>query len=184
MQKNFVVTVTGPDRIGIVERVTGLLFKERGNVETSRMARLGGEFAILMLVSMAEERIAGLDADLLALTADGYKVTMTATDQTLAGGRTDWRQFRIEVEGADHEGIIHEVAQYLSGRGINIESVDSETTPAPVSGSPLFSMTAQIVAPPSLAGTGWEAGLKEIADHMNLEIRVSPLRDHADYRRG
>ena len=59
MQKNFVLTVTGPDRIGIVERVTGLLFEHGGNVETSRMARLGGEFAILMLVSMPEERSPG-----------------------------------------------------------------------------------------------------------------------------
>jgi glycine cleavage system transcriptional repressor len=172
MQKNFVLTVTGPDRIGIVERVTGLLFAHGGNVETSRMARLGGEFAILMLVSMPDDRVAGLDADLEALAADGYKLTTSATARAHAGAHPDWLPYRIEVEGADDEGIIHEVARYLSERGINIESVDSETTPAPVSGSPLFSMTAQVVAPPSLAGKGWEAGLQEIADRMNLEIRV------------
>ena len=50
MQKTFVLTLTGPDRIGFVEKVTGLLLERGGNVETSRMARLGGEFAILMLV--------------------------------------------------------------------------------------------------------------------------------------
>jgi glycine cleavage system transcriptional repressor len=172
MQKNFVLTVTGPDRIGIVERVTGLLCDQGGNVETSRMARLGGEFAMLMLVSMPEGRIAGLDGDLAILAAEGYKVTTTATDRSDAGTRPDWLPYRIEVEGADHEGIIHEVARYLSGRGINIESVESETTPAPVSGSPLFAMTAHVVAPPTLAGHGWEAGLDEIADRMNLEIRV------------
>src|SRR3984885_15164408 len=114
MQKNFVLTVTGPGRIGIVERVTGLLFGQGGNVETSRMARLGGEFAILMLVSMPEERIAELDAHLEALTTQGYKVTTTITNQAHAGARTDWRPYRIEVEGADDEGIIHEVARYLS----------------------------------------------------------------------
>jgi glycine cleavage system transcriptional repressor len=177
MQKNFVLTVTGPDRIGIVERVTGLLFAHGANVETSRMARLGGEFAILMLVSMPEGRIAGLDADLEALGAEGYKLTMTATNLAHAGGHPDWLPYRIDVEGADDEGIIHEVAHYLSERGINIESVDSETTPAPVSGSPLFSMTARVVAPPALAGQGWEAGLQEIADRMNLEIRVSSSHD-------
>jgi glycine cleavage system transcriptional repressor len=177
VQKNFVLTVTGPDRIGIVERVTGLLFEQGGNVETSRMARLGGEFAILMLVSMPEGRIAGLEGHLAALAADGYKVTTTATDQAHAGARPDWLPYRIEVEGADHEGIIHEVARYLSERRINIESVDSETTPAPVSGSPLFAMTALVVAPPTLAGLGWEAGLEEIANRMNLEIRVLSSRE-------
>jgi glycine cleavage system transcriptional repressor len=177
MQKNFVLTVTGPDRIGIVERVTGLLFDRGGNVETSRMARLGGEFAILMLVSMPEGRVTGLDGDLAVLTADGYKVTTTATDPAKAGARSGWLPYRIEVEGADDEGIIHEVARYLSARGINIESVDSETKPAPVSGSPLFAMTAHVVAPLALAGEGWEAGLTQIADRMNLEIRVAIAQD-------
>jgi glycine cleavage system transcriptional repressor len=173
---SFVLTVTGPDRIGIVERVTGLLVDHGGNVETSRMARLGGEFAILMLVSMPEGRISGLDGDLAALADDGYKVTTTGTDPADAKARPDWLPYRIEVAGADHEGIIHEVARYLAGRGINIESVESETTPAPVSGSPLFAMKAQVIAPPTLANQGWEAGLKALADRMNLEIRVSSPR--------
>ncbi len=173
MQKNFVLTLTGPDRIGIVDRMTGLLLDRGGNVETSRMARLGGEFAILMLVSMPEDRLAGLDADLEGLAAQGYKVTTTPTERTYAEAHPGWRSYRIEVRGADHEGIIHEVAHYLSGRGINIETVDSETTAAPISGSPLFAMTAQVVVPPSLAGSGWEAGLEEIGDRLNLEIRVA-----------
>jgi glycine cleavage system transcriptional repressor len=177
MQKNFVLTVTGPDRIGIVERVTGLLFQQGGNVELSRMARLGGEFAMLLLVTIPENRIPGLDGDLELLAADGYKVTTTPTDRSDAGTRPEWLPYQIEVEGADDEGIIHEVARYLSGRGINIETVDSETTLAPVSGSPLFAMKARVVAPPTLAGEGWEAGLQEIADRLNLEIRVSPSRD-------
>jgi glycine cleavage system transcriptional repressor len=177
MQKTFVLTVTGADRIGIVERVTGLLFEQGANVETSRMARLGGEFAMLMLVSMPEGRITGLDGALAALVGDGYKVTTSATKPGFVAARPDWLPYRIEVEGADDEGIIHEVARYLSKRGISIESVDSETTPAPVSGSPLFSMTALVVAPPAVAGKGWEAGLAEIADRMNLEIRVSSAHD-------
>src|SRR4051794_4672151 len=75
MQRQFVLTLTGPDRIGIVERVTRLLLDRGGNVETSRMARLGGEFAILSLVSMPAEQFAGLGADLESLAAEGYKVT-------------------------------------------------------------------------------------------------------------
>ena len=173
MQKNFVLTVTGPDRIGIVERVTRLLFERGGNVELSRMARLGGEFAMLMLVTIPESQVGGLNGDLAYLADDGYKVTTTPTDRSGAGTRPTWLPYVIEVQGADHEGIIHEVAGYLSGRGINIESVDSETTAAPVSGSPLFAMNAQVLAPPALAGEGWEAGLQEIADRLNLEIRVS-----------
>ncbi len=177
MQKNFVLTVTGPDRIGVVERVTGLLFEQGGNVETSRMAHLGGEFAILMLVSMPVDCLGALDVKLNALAAEGYKVTTTPTDRAPAAVHPDWLPYRIEVEGADDEGIIHEIARYLAERGINIEWVDSETTAAPVSGSPLFAMTARVLARPSLDARTWQAGLQEIADRMNLEIRVSSSHD-------
>src|SRR5580693_7761529 len=150
MKMKFVLTLTGPDRIGIVDEVTGLLLERGGNVETSRMARLGGEFAVLMLVSMPAEQFSGLEKGLETLTAQGYKVTTTLAGQTYAQAHPGWLPYRIEVEGADHEGIIHEVAHYLSGRGISIESVDSVSTPAPTSGSPLFAMTAQVVVPPGL----------------------------------
>src|SRR5580693_8255534 len=114
MKKNFVLTLTDPDLIGIVKRVTGLLLDRGGNVETSRMARLGGEFAVLMLVSLPSEHCADLDKNLEILTAEGYTVTTAQAEQTYAEAHPGWLPYRIEVEGADHEGIIHEVAQYLS----------------------------------------------------------------------
>jgi glycine cleavage system transcriptional repressor len=176
MLRNFVLTLTGPDRIGIVDRVTGLLLARRGNVETSRMARLGGEFAVLMLVSMPAEQFAGLGHDLETLIAEGYRVTTTHAEQTYAEAHPGWRPFRIEVQGADHEGIIHQVAHYLSQQGISIESMESETTAAPVSGSPLFTMSADVVVPPGLADRDWPQGLEQVASQMNLEIRVTPAK--------
>jgi len=62
MRTNIVFTLTGPDRIGIVESVTKMLLGHGANVESSRMTRLGGEFAMLMLVSMPEQP-ASLDGD-------------------------------------------------------------------------------------------------------------------------
>jgi glycine cleavage system transcriptional repressor len=103
-------------------------------------------------------------------------VTTTLAERGYAEAYPGWLLYRIEIQGADHEGIIHQVAHYLSRHGINIESVDSETTLAPVSGSPLFAMTAQVVVPPDLSGKGWETGLQEIGDRMNLDIRVSALQ--------
>ena len=52
--------------------------------------------------------------------------------------------------------------------------MDSETTSAPISGNPLFAMTALVVVPPRLAGQGWEDGLEELGGHTSLEIRLFP----------
>ncbi len=55
-QQALVLTATGPDKLGIVEHVTDVVEEHGGNVEASRMARLGGEFAMLMLVSEPTDR--------------------------------------------------------------------------------------------------------------------------------
>src|SRR3954470_13224658 len=171
--RDFVLTLTGADRIGIVEELTRILLDRGGNVETSRMARLGGEFAVLMLVSLPEGRSAGLDRDLEGLVARGYKVTITPTEQRgTAEVHPGWLPHRIEVRGADHDGIVHRVAHHLSRHGINIEALETDTTPAPFGGVPLFNMTARVVVPPGPPDPGWKAGLEEIGHELNLEIQV------------
>ncbi len=179
MRANMVFTLTGPDRVGIVEKVTGMLLDLGANVETSRMARLGGEFAMLMLVSLPQGQPAGLDEAVAALTAQGYKVTTSQTRQTYAEMHPGWLPFRIEVEGADHEGIIHQVARHLAECGINIESMETGIVHAPVSGTPIFTMTAIVAVPPGLAG-GWQTALHEAGGELNVEIKVSPLEKQAE----
>jgi len=173
MQRNFVLTLTGPDRIGIVDRVTRLLLDRGGNVETSRMARLGGEFAIPLLVSMPAEQCAGLANDLESLIAQGYKVTTTPTGTTYAEAHTGWLAYRIEVHGADHEGIIQEVAHYLSQHGINIESMETKTYAAPVSGTPIFRLEADISVPTKTNINSLRERFAGIQREENIDIELS-----------
>ena len=175
MRTNIVFTLSGPDRIGIVESVTKMLLDHGGNVESSRMARLGGEFAMLMLVSFPGEQPASLDRDVESLISNGYKVTTSRTGQTDAEAHPGWLPYRIEVEGADHEGIIHEVSLYLSERGINIESMETGVDYAPVSATPLFTMTAIVAVPPALANQKWDSALLNAGEVLNVDIKVTAL---------
>jgi len=172
MKRDIILTLTGPDRIGIVREVTGLLLAHGANVEISRMVRLGGEFAVLMQVALPQGITAELDSDLSVLIAQGYKVSTSELNRPETKAPEGWKSFRIEVQGTDHEGIIHEVSEYLSGLGANIESISSETTPAPTTGSPLFAMTALVVVPPDLAIPDWKAGFDAIGSKLNVEIDV------------
>jgi glycine cleavage system transcriptional repressor len=175
MRTDVVFTLTGPDRIGVVEEVTRAFLELGGNVETSRMARLGGEFAILMLVTFSEEARAELDAAFASLVAQGYKVTIGLTGPGAADEHADWLPYQVRVSGADHEGIVHEVAAGLARLGINIESAETCTSAAPVSGTPLFTMTAQVAVPPILAATDWVAALSAAGDDANVDIEVVAL---------
>lgn len=175
MRTHIIFSLTGRDRIGIVEMVTGLLLKRGGNVEISRMVRLGKEFAVLMLVAIPAEQLAGLCTDSEWLTAQGYQVSVSPTDGAYANLSPGWLPYRITVEGADHEGIIHEIARYLARCGVNIESMDTEITQAPVSGTPLFAMTALVAVPPDRPTSEWQIGLAEVGRLANVEIRVSAV---------
>jgi glycine cleavage system transcriptional repressor len=174
MQKHLIITVTGTDRVGFVEGVTKLVVDHGANVEQSRMARLGGEFAVLMLVSVEETAFDALRARVMKLSDEGHLVTTRATVQGPVADYQGFLPYTITVNGADHAGIIHAVTRSLAEQGINIETLDTGTAPAPMSGTPLFTMTATVAAPASISLTGLRAILSALGDKLNVDTIVAP----------
>jgi glycine cleavage system transcriptional repressor len=173
MGMNIVFTLTGTDRVGIVEEVTRSLLDLGGNIESSRMARLGGEFAVLMLVSLPDDKGSALEKTVAGLTARGYKITTTPTAQADTGSLRGQVPYRIEVHGADHEGIVHHIAHSFAARGISIETMETGNTRAPNSGIPLFSMNALVLAPPEIDERSWRQELDDIGHDQHVDITVS-----------
>lgn len=176
MRTGIVFTLTGRDRVGIVEEVSRLLLDLDGNVETSRMARLGGAFAILMMASMPEERLGEVDAAFAHLVSEGYRVDVTRTGVP-PESHNGWVPYLLEVSGADHEGIVHEIAHGLSERGVNIETMETWTTSAPVSGTALFHLTASVAVPPDLAEPDWIPAVVEAGREANVDVKVTAARE-------
>ena len=175
MLKNIVLTLTGRDKIGIVDSVTSVIVKRDGNVEASRMARLGGEFAMLMLVALPDKEFANLDQDFQQMRGEGYQVTLLQTEDD-SKKYAGWLPYEIEVAGADHEGIIHDISHHLAIQGINIESMDTSSAPAPMSGTPLFMMKGVILVPPKLNFHAWSNALEEIGDKLNVSVKVEMVK--------
>lgn len=173
MRASAVLTLTGPDRVGIVEEVSRELLAVGANVEASRMARLGGEFAMLVLLSLPAESLDGLADASASLRNRGYKVTTSVTAPVDVPSHPGWLSYRVDVEGADHEGIVHEIAAGLAKKGISIESAETSTQTAPHSGSPLFCMSAAVAVAPGLDEGDWIASLKDAARLANVDVRVT-----------
>jgi glycine cleavage system transcriptional repressor len=172
MRKNIVLSLTGPDRIGIVEYVTKILLEYDCNVETSRMTRLGGEFAMIMLFTLPLSDEGVLEKFVARLNSQGFKVTAGFTEENYEKRYMNWLPFQINVHGADHEGIVHHVAVYLQKSGINIESMDTFIKPAPMSGTPFFFMDAVVMVPLHIVGSDWIEDLKDVANDLNVEIEI------------
>lgn len=174
MQKHLVMTFTGRDRPGIVEYLTKLVLDHSGNVEASRMSRLGGEFAVLMLIAVPSAKFEALRETVRGLRGEDYKVTTRETDHSYGRNFAGWIPFQIKVVGADHEGIIHQIAHHLAGRGINIETMDTGLIEAPMSGTPLFTMSAVVLAPPELSYHELRDELATVGNSLNVDTEVSP----------
>jgi glycine cleavage system transcriptional repressor len=174
MRKELVLTLTGHDRVGLVEHVTRLVLDCGGNVEASRMARLGGEFAMLMLVSVSDLKLNDLKQVISSLQNEGFTVCSCQTEAVESSKYAGWLPYQLEVNGADHEGIIHHIAHHLATYNINIEHLDTDMVKAPMSGAPLFVMTAVVYVQPNLSYRQLQTELNTLGDTLNVDIKFLP----------
>ena len=173
MTKEYLVTtVVGPDRRGIVEQITAVVSNNQANIEESRMARLGGEFAVIMLISLPGAKEEDLMAGLDQLKEQNLTVLIRPTNLSRLEKFQGYVPYEISVIGADHEGIVHSVARYLASERINIETMDTHVTQAPITGTPLFSMQATVQAPPELTLQQLRQKLAEVGDELGVDIEV------------
>jgi glycine cleavage system regulatory protein len=172
MTTYLVVTVTCPDRPGIVERITEVVVRHAANWEDSRMARLGGDFAGIVLISVAPAEAGALTQSLLALADEETTVAVKTTRSEEITVLARSRLFQLHLAGADHEGIVHTVSAYLATRGINVESMETHLTRAPMSAAPLFHMDAVLKVPAELPVSELDQGLHEIGESLGVDIDV------------
>ena len=164
---NLIISAVGSDRPGIVSEISGVITSHGGNVEESRMSRLGSDFAIIMLVTVAPDWEESLEVALKSIT----ELTIT-TKPTKLPQVSDGRQFRIDLSGADNEGIVKVLSKYLAEKSINILEMETHTSQAPVSGTPLFNLNAFVSIPNDVEEKLIQADLSQIAQDLGVEIQL------------
>jgi len=169
---HLVVTAVGHDKRGTVEKITDIAVTHHANIEESKMARLGGEFAVIMLLSLLDENVDGIISGFDNLKAQGLTVASRITDFSRLQKFKGYVPYEISVIGADHEGIVNRVASYLASEQINIEEMDTTVTNAPHTGTPLFSMSARVQAPPDISLGQLRKKLAKAGDELDVDIEV------------
>jgi len=162
-----VITLLGADRPGLVETVSKAVADHGGNWEESRMARLAGHFAGVLLVSVAPGAAEALESQLRAL--GGMQVVVDRGKDSRAEGS---RLMEIELVGNDRPGIISEVSAVLAARGVNIEELESSSESAPMAGHNLFRMVARVSAAGALDTAALRAELEALAGDLMVDISL------------
>ena len=175
-----VFSAIGADRVGIVDDLSGLVSEGGGNIEESKMAVLGGEFAVIMLVSMEGSALEAMVArtgeieSRLSLKL-GVQVTRASADSEGSRALERGRPYSLETVSLDGKGIVHAVSAVLREYGINIEDLETRTERAPLTGAPLFRMKANIVLGQGVAIAALRKELEELQAAQDLDIVLMPL---------
>ncbi len=161
-----VLTALGPDRPGIVKEIASYVRRHGGNIEDTRMSKLGGEFAVLVLVTGQLESISQLEKSLSELDAAlGISCFMRRTTTTPASGTL----YQLEASGFDQPGIVENVSQVLAEKGVNVTSFSSRVENVPLSGTAMFFLDAQISLPDGMLIRELEGALSAVCERENLE---------------
>ena len=167
MQNRYVITFIGSDRRGIVEQLADVIQQQHGNWLDSKLSQLGGKFAGLILVELADDRSAALEKALRDLPGGDLSVRITEAGQA---SREVGTALTLTLTGPDRPGIVREISRALAAAGINVSKMESHVEGAAFTGEPMFHATLNASAPEILSVDAFQESLDRIADEMTLEI--------------
>ena len=176
IQNNYlVITASGEDKVGLVDRLSSKIAESGCNIEESRMAVLGGQFALIMLLSGPWNALSKLEGQ-MGLLGDQLGLTIIHKRTQKRDRTQPVIPYTVEVVAMDHPGIVRNLAAFFSKNGINIEELQTDTYPAPHTGTSMFSviMTVGIHADvhiPTLRGN-----FLDYCDDLNLDASFEASR--------
>jgi glycine cleavage system transcriptional repressor len=174
MQKreNLILTAVGPDKIGLVEKISEFIVQKGCNIEDSKMAVFCGEFALIVLIS-------GEPKDLLKIanthnelgTQTGLNIWVKEPSQKRTAEPS--LPYKLTASCLDHPGVVHRLSSVLCNLAVNIESMETKTYHAPESGTPIFRLEAIISIPAKLNVNALRTRFTEIEREENIDIELS-----------
>lgn len=128
MSHYLVFTALGTDRTGIVSEITKLTSEFGCNIDDSRMAILGKEFTLVMLLSGSKSAINQIESRLPILAHS--LALLTIIKRTTQPVKAIIKEcLEVEINGKDSKGILKQVTQFFAKRKIDLTSIKTVADP-------------------------------------------------------
>jgi len=170
MRQYLILFSAGKDRPGIVDDISTVLYEAGANIEDSRMAVLGGCFSVMTLFSCTAKQVEAVRAGLQKLKKLGLNCFLHEAQDPRAAKKRPGIPLRFEVTAMDHPGIVNRFVRLLHVREVNIESLVTQVSRAPLSGAPLFNLSLEATVPASASIALVKEELENLAREMNVDL--------------
>jgi glycine cleavage system transcriptional repressor len=171
------LTASGKDRPGIVAAITKVLLEQDCNIEDSQMARLGPDFACMLMIRMPEGMVSDQLTRQLAAVANEFGLRTYAEDlrpEEAGESHPDHLKHVIHVYGADRKGIVHRISEKLAERSVNITNLHTEVIQH---AKPLYVMMIEVEIPPFVDAGRLQDELSTIGKHIDVVVSMKPKDD-------
>jgi glycine cleavage system transcriptional repressor len=161
------LTVVGGDRPGIVASLTEALYRGGCNLGEASMVRLGGNFAVMLMVEGAEcTTLEGL----LRPVTDALDLRLHVDPIAASLHHHQEPNVQVTVYGADRPGIVAQVTGMLAEAECNILDLNSDV--AGSSDQPIYVMIIDGNAPGGVADLEHRF---EVLRRDGVEVRISAI---------
>lgn len=153
MTLNALVSIIGPDRIGLVSAISSRLFDLGANLGDTSFAVLGGgaEFSAICEFH-TEMDLKTLHSELEALPQiEGAEVTVTLVDLPIVHPASETITHTLTVSGGDSPGLMARLCEVFEQFNANIVRMNSERVPG--GDHDQYVITAAVSIPPSAVNT-------------------------------
>ncbi|MFV2056030.1 MAG: glycine cleavage system protein R [Thiohalomonadales bacterium] len=173
MDDFLVLTAVGNDRPGIVDKLSMTILENGCNIVDCRMTVLGGEFAVMLLISGKWNSLVKLEDGLSKLEQElVLRITSTRTKQ--GASAHNLMPYNVEVVAIDHPGIVYQIASFFSAREINIRELNTTSYAAAHTGTEMFSMLMTVDISSDIRIASLREEFIEFCDELNVDAVLEP----------
>lgn len=175
MTQLIVLSAVGTDRSGVVKDISKAILDCGGNIEESRMAALGSEFAVLLLISGNWHTLAKLEKTLDELTnKHGLTINIKKTGER--GDQVDCLPYGVDVVCLDQPGIVFHLSEFFAARNIEIADLATRKYAAAHTGAPMFSVQMTVNIPASAPIAQLRDDFLDLCEQLNLDSILEPIK--------
>lgn len=172
MNVALVMTVIGPDRTGLVDKLASIIAQHGGNWLESRLSHLGGQFAGMVRVHIPADK----EQALLAALKNLEGLTVVAQPDRGAAQGPAKASGVLEIVGQDRPGIVRQISNALARYGVNVEELSTECSSAPMSGETIFKARVKMHVPESCNMPGLRKEMEKIAQDLLVDVSFEELQ--------
>jgi len=170
MTDYLVITALGADHPGVVNDLSATIHESGCNIDDSRMMVLGGEFAIILMLSGEAKAV----DQLIKATGQIEKKTglNVISKRTYPRSTPNVLPYSIEIVSMDEPGIVHHVTEFFALKKINIQSLETDSYAAAHTGTPMFSMKMTIEIPDGTSISEIKKAFNQLCEEYNLDCSL------------